>query len=164
MYGKSRKVKGRIRLTPPVLSIQNLAPILAVGLPPPFHIEQAGSIATGDVGVRVVVLRIAPMHAAQQDAQGIGTFGHGDQMHVIGHQTPAEQADAGIGQVEAKQAQVSMTIVDSRECLPSVYAALRNMVRRSRKNRPISSRHMLGYSRKCAISRRKTQEKPGPSG
>ena len=54
----------------------------------------------------VVILGVAPVNAPQEHAQGVLGGWHGDEMNVVGHQTPAQHADAGIGQVLLQQAEV----------------------------------------------------------
>jgi len=48
---------------------------------------------------RVVILRVPPMNAPQQNRQRILALPDGHQVHVIAHQAPAQQARARIGQV-----------------------------------------------------------------
>ena len=62
-------------------------------------------------GSRVVVLRITPRHVAHQDAQGVLSFWHRNEMNVVGRQAIAQHMHAGFGKVLAKQPEVGMTIL-----------------------------------------------------
>jgi hypothetical protein len=79
--------------------------------------------------VGVEELRVAAVDAAQQHGQGVGGFGHGDEMHRVGHEAPAEEAGAGLGEVGGEQAEVGVAVEVGEEHGAAVDTALGDVMR-----------------------------------
>jgi len=91
----------------------------------------------------IEVLRIPPVHAAQQHRQRVGSLGEDDEMYVVGHEAPSEQPHLRLDPVLAKQPQVGETIEIDLEDGAPVHAALRDVVRDAVDDAPLSPWHNL---------------------
>src|SRR5690242_9425623 len=96
---------------------------------------------TGPALASVVVLSVATVHSAHQQAQRIFATRKQNQMHMIAHQTPGPDPNVCFAQVLLQQPQIGMSIFIKREGRLAVYSSLRDMIRNSGKNTPRSSRH-----------------------
>ncbi|SPE40495.1 hypothetical protein SBA3_3770012 [Candidatus Sulfopaludibacter sp. SbA3] len=117
------------------------------GSPQVLLIEHAGEEAilpevSVAAGAGVEVLGVAAMDAAQQHRQGVLAVGHGDQVHMIGHQAPSQEADFGIGEVLAKESQVDGAVLIGRKGFAAVDAPLGDVAWQPWQHTSIASRHI----------------------
>ena len=110
--------------------------------------QGAGEVAVlpqvaGTACSHVEVLRIAPMHAPQQQGQRISALGQDHQMYVVGHEAPTEQTSLRLDLVVAKQAQVSEAIALGFEDRAAIDAALGDVMGYVFDNAALSAWHNL---------------------
>jgi hypothetical protein len=91
--------------------------------------ERAGEVAVlpevADAAVAgVVVLGVATLEAAQEDGEGVGALREGDEVDMVGHEAPAEEADAGFGQVLEEEGEVGFAVGVGGKGVAAVDAAL----------------------------------------
>jgi len=84
---------------------------------------------------------IAAMRLPQTARQGVLTFGHHDQVHVVGHEAIADQPETCRFRILGDKAEIGDAIaVVAKDVLPIV-AALRDVVGQSGSNHPSESGH-----------------------
>ncbi len=75
-------------------------------------------------------------------SEGFGTARHSDEVHVIGHQTVAEQANAPLPGVIGEQLEVAHAIDVGAEHVLAVIAPLSNVVRYAHRHHTRQTRHL----------------------
>lgn len=100
--------------------------------------EVAGAVALG-----VDHLGVAAVGAAEEDGEGVFVFGDGDEMDVVGHLAPGEEADLGVGEIFAEQAEVGGVIGVTEEDALAVGAALDDVIGDSGEDTAGISGHLI---------------------
>ncbi len=89
----------------------------------------------------VVILRVAPVDPPQEHAQGVLGGGHGDEVNVVGHQTPTQDAHAGVGQILLKESEIRLPVRVAGESLATVDSPLGDVARHSGQHATLPSWH-----------------------
>jgi hypothetical protein len=71
------------------------------------------------------------VNAPQQNRQGVFALREGDEMHMVRHEAPAQEAGLGVLEVLAQKAEVGGTVLVGREGLAAINAPLGDMARSS---------------------------------
>src|SRR5579872_2171731 len=113
---------------------------------------------------RIVILRVAAMDPAQEQAERRFPLRNRNQMNVIRHQTPSENGRLGLGHVFQHQPQVGATILIGGKGLAPIHAALSDVVRYARRHASIPSGHESKESAATAaeFSKKSTQIRLSP--
>src|SRR6185312_6435152 len=89
----------------------------------------------------LVVLRVPPMNAPRQNAQGIFARWDCDQMDMIAHQTVAQDAYSRIIKVLLHEPQIGEPVLIFRENFTPVHAPLSNVAGYIWQDTPVTPRH-----------------------
>lgn len=76
----------------------------------------------------VVILSIASLDAAQQQAQRILPIRYEYQVDMVGHQTPSPHSNFRLLQIFAEKTKVGMPVFSGRKCFPPVHTTLGHMI------------------------------------
>ena len=76
------------------------------------------------------------MRMAERQRQRRAVFRDQDQVHVIGHQTPAQHLDIVAGRLLTEELQVELTVLSGTEDSLAIVAALGDVVRRTGNDNP----------------------------
>jgi hypothetical protein len=75
----------------------------------------------------VVVLRIAAVYPAEENAERVFFVRHGNQVYVVRHQAIAYDSDAGIAEVVLQKSQVGGSILVRGENFTTIHTSLGNV-------------------------------------
>ena len=108
--------------------------------------EHAGEKAvlpqmTGTVDADVVVLRVTAVEAAAEDGEGVFAVRDGDQVDVVGHEAPTQEADFGVDEIVAEEREVGDAILVGGKGLAAVDAPLGDVARNAWKDTAVTPWH-----------------------
>ena len=97
--------------------------------------------------MRVVILRVSPMDAPQQDGERILALRDGDQMHVVGHHAPAQDAGVRVLHVLPHKVEVRRAVLVGGKRLAPVNSALGDVAGQAGDYTAVATWHLL---KQCA--------------
>jgi len=71
---------------------------------------------------------------------------HGDEMNVVRHQTPCQEPDFRIDEIQPEEFDIGVAVVDGGECFPAIHTALSNVASHAGNKTTGLSGHMVGCS------------------
>ena len=89
----------------------------------------------------ILLERILGMGVSERQSDGRSVIGNNDQMNVIGHEAPGQEAQTMAGRVLLEEFQVAQAITVGKENVFPVIASLSNVVRDTWRNKPWAARH-----------------------
>ena len=81
------------------------------------------------------------MDAPQEHAQGVLGGGHGNEVNVVGHEAPTQDAHAGVGQILLEQAEIGLPVGVAGKGLATVDAPLSDVAGRAWQHAALPSWH-----------------------
>ena len=100
---------------------------------------------------------VTSVHPPQKNTPGVFADGHGDEMHVVRHQTSSQKPHLRINQILPEQPQVRGAILVTGKGFSPVNPALGDVASKAADNATASSRHRLKDSAKLFPRRQKNR-------
>ena len=95
-----------------------------------------------------VILRVTPVDPVEEHSQRVVAIRHGDEMNMVGHEAPSQEADTGAGQVFSQEMNIGGTVLVGREGLAAVDAALGDMASHVGEHASVAAGHSAERSGK----------------